>query len=161
MTIQAKSPNVSEMQPAQRAGKFLFWQRWLVVVSLALTAFGLFMAFFNRTPLFNLLFNHQIDPVFWGSAEVPPGAAAFQGWIYGVLGAVIAGWGTFLIFIAAHPFKQREKWAWNCILAGLLVWYVIDTFISLQFKVVFNAILNTALFIPMILPLVFTRKDFE
>jgi hypothetical protein len=45
-----------------------------------------------------------------------------QGWFYGVWGATIAGWGIFLIFMACIPFKQREKWACNCLVVGLGVW---------------------------------------
>ena len=80
--------------------------------------------------------------------------------MYGVLGATLAGWGVFVAFIAHYSFKKKEKWAWNCILAGPLLWFVVDTAISLNFKVYFNAAFNTALFAAVVLPLWFSRKHF-
>jgi len=138
---------------------YLVWQRWLLAVSLIIVAFGIALALLNGTVVFDL-FNAQIDPVFWGAAGIPADAARFQQWIYGVLGATVAGWGVFLAFIAYYPFRAREKWAWNCVIVGLLLWYLIDTSISLYFGVVFNAVFNTLLLALAIPPLAFTRKHF-
>lgn len=140
--------------------KFNFWQRWLFIVSLVVAAFGTCMAFFNQTALF-AGFNHQIDPVFWDSGIVPDGAARFQGWSYGVWGSTVAGWGIFMAFVVHYPFKKREKWAWNCLVVGLLFWYLLDTGISLAYDVVFNALFNSAILIAVALPIVFTKQYFE
>jgi len=138
---------------------FLLWQRWLFIVSLIMSVFGVLLALFNATPLF-ALFDRQINPVFWGAVDIPAGAREFKQWVYGVLGATLAGWGVFVAFIAHYPFQQREKWAWNCLVTGVLVWFVIDTAISLNFKVYFNAAFNTVLFAAVLLPLGFSRKHF-
>jgi hypothetical protein len=138
---------------------FSFWQRWLFVVSFIIAVFGIAMALLNGTVVFDL-FNNQIDPVFWDAGGIPDAAMQFQQWIYGVLGATVAGWGVFLTFIAYYPFRARERWAWNCMVAGLLLWYLIDTPISLYFGVVFNAVFNTILLALMVPPLVFTRRHF-
>lgn len=159
MTLQAKSQN-SQANLASGTGSFIFWQRWLLVAADLLILFGIVMAFLSNTAAF-ALFNTQINPLFWGAVEVPTAAAQFQGWIYGVLGAVVIGWGIFLAFIAYYPFKKQEKWAWNCIFTSILAWYIIDTYISLQFNIVFNAISNTVFLIIFLLPLIFTRKDFQ
>ncbi|MFQ5811867.1 MAG: hypothetical protein ACE5I2_01535 [Anaerolineae bacterium] len=71
------------------------------------------------------------------------------------------GWGIFMVFIAHYPFKHREQWSWNCLAAGLLVWYLVDTAISLYFKVYFNAAFNTVLLILSMLPLACTRRHFS
>lgn len=139
---------------------FSFWQRWLFVFSLVVTIFGLGMATLNRTSLF-AIFDSQVNPVFWKANPLPPGVDQFQGWIYGVLGATMAGWGVFLAFIAHYPFQNRERWAWNTLLLGLSLWYVTDTSISLYFGVVFNAVFNTVIFILAMLPLLFTRREFQ
>ena len=117
------------------------------------------MALLSGSPLFDL-FNRQIDPAFWGAGAVGDGAKEFQKWIYGVWGATIAGWGIFLAFIAHYPFAKKEKWAWNCLVLGLLVWFILDTLISLNYRVYFNAVFNTGLLILAGLPIVFTRKHF-
>lgn len=139
--------------------RFNFWQKWLFIVSLAITAFGLFMALFNQTPLFDL-FSRQIDQAFWDSAPLPAGVTSFQRWLYAVWGATIVGWGIFLIFITYIPFKQREKWAWNCLIVGLGVWFVLDTAISWNYGVSFNVIFNIIVALAIGMPLLFTRKAF-
>ena len=139
--------------------RFTFWQRWLLVLSLIIVAFGLGMAILNSTALFDLL-NRQVDPVFWGVRSIPKEALAFRGWVYGVLGSTMAGWGVFFVFLARIPFRRQEKWAWYCLALGILVWYIPDTTISLLFGVTFNAIFNTILLVLVALPLIYTRKDF-
>ena len=139
--------------------RFLFWQRWLFVLSLIVILIGLGMAFLNRTPLF-AIFDSQVNPTFWGNAPLPSGVSAFQGWAYGMLGATMAGWGVFLAFIVRYPFQARERWAWSALALGLTLWFVTDTAISLYFAVIFNAIFNTFIFILAISPLIFTRREF-
>jgi hypothetical protein len=140
--------------------RFIFWQRWLLVLSLMIVAFGVFMALFNQSPIFDL-FNNQINPVFWGDTPVPDGYAQFKGWVYGVLGATMAGWGLMLLFIVQNPFKLREKWAWNAIAVSLGFWYLLDTAISLYFGVYFNAIFNTLLLGLVFPPLTGTKRDLK
>ena len=135
---------------------FHFWHRWLLAVSILLVFFGVFMAIFNSTPLFNL-FNSQIDPVFWGQDQTSKSMASFQAWVYGVLGATVAGWGICMAFIVYHPYRRRERWAWWALTAGIVVWYLIDTSISLAYGVVFNAGFNTLLLLLAGVPLLATR----
>ncbi|NOX87731.1 MAG: hypothetical protein GXO77_01810, partial [Calditrichaeota bacterium] len=78
----------------------------------------------------------------------------------GVLGAVISGWGVFLSFIAYYPFKAKERWAWNCIAAGFIVWFIIDTVISVNYHVGFNVVINIVFLLGVLLPLMFTGKHF-
>jgi hypothetical protein len=139
--------------------RLAFWQRWLFIVGLIVTVFGILLAFFNGTIIFES-FNSRLDPVFWGGAAVPPNAVTFQHWINGVLGGVVAECGMFLSFVAYYPFRRKEKWAWNCVLAALFIWFFIDTPVSLYFKVYVNALFNLVLFIAILLPLVFSRKSF-
>jgi hypothetical protein len=137
--------------------RFNFWYRWLLVISCVVVIFGAFMAILNQSPLFDL-FNQQIDPVFWDDTAPLNAYAQFQGWVYGVLGSTMAGWGLMLFFVVRHPFQQREKWAWNAIAVSLGFWYLLDTGISLYFGVTFNAIFNTLLVFLVLPPLITTRK---
>ena len=139
--------------------KFSFWQRWLFIVGLGIAAFGILMAFLSGTPIFDL-FNRQIDPTFWPTGSALESIRPFQQWLYGIWGATIAGWGVFVTFIAHYPFRNKEKWAWNCLALGLLVWFVLDTGLSVIHKVYFNVAFNTALLILAGLPAILTRKEF-
>ena len=135
---------------------FHIWHRWLFIVSILLILFGVFMAIFNATPLFDL-FNTQINPVFWGESPAPASTTAFQTWIYGVLGATVAGWGICMAFMIYYPYGRKERWAWWALTAGIIVWYMIDTSISLAYGVVFNAGFNTLLLLLAGIPLLATR----
>lgn len=150
----------SNDQPEELMSKFSFWQKWLFTVSILIIVFGLGMAFLNRTPIFYTLFDRQINLSFWNTGIFLPGVNEFQGWVYGVLGSTMAGWGIFFAFIAHIPFRRKERWAWNCMLIGLSVWYIADTVISLYYRVYFNAVFNTLILILVILPLIFTYKFF-
>ena len=138
---------------------FAFWQRWLFVMGIVVSIFGLMMALLSGTPLFDY-FNRQINPAFWGANAMDEATTQFQQWVYGAWGATIAGWGIVLSYIARYPFKKKERWAWNCLVFGLLVWFVLDTSLSVLHKVYFNAILNAVLFVLGMLPVLFTRKAF-
>ena len=139
--------------------RFSFWQRWLFIVSIIFVIFGIALAFLGNTPLFTWM-NNLINQAIWGTPALPAEVSVFQQWTYAVLGATVAGWGVSMFFIARHPFAQQERWAWNCLVAALIVWYPIDTFASLYFGVVFNALLNTGLLLLLALPLFFTRQQF-
>ena len=138
---------------------FSFWQRWLFVVGIVISVFGTLMALLGGTPLFDL-FNRQIDPVFWGVNAVGESTKGFQQWIYGVWGSTIAGWEIFVTFIAHFPFQKKERWAWTCLFAGLLLWFILDTALSAYYRVYFNVAFNMTLLILVMLPLVITRKHF-
>jgi len=140
--------------------KIDFWQKWLFIVALIISVFGLFLALFNQSLFFDLVFNNQIDPIFWGRQDSPEVVSSYQGWIYGVLGATVCGWGITLAFIAHYPFKQREQWAWNCILIGMTTWFIVDTSLSITFNVYFNALFNLLIFTLVFIPLIFSRKMF-
>lgn len=142
--------------------RFEFWQRWLLVVTVIVTVFGLFIAFFNQTPLFDALFNDFINPAFWDSKTVTEDVRDFQRWIYGVLGMTVAGWGATMAFVAYTPFRRKERWARNAIAAGITLWFVPDTLISIFHAVYFNAfVVNVGLYLLVMLPLWATRRDFR
>ncbi len=139
---------------------FLFWQRWIFILCLFISVFGLALALFNQTPFFDFLFNDQINPAFFNSSDINVQIISFQNWIYGVLGATIFGWGIFMAFIANYQFKRKEKWAWKCFVAGILCWFILDTSISIFSGVIFNALFNFILLILISFPLIFSRKYF-
>ncbi len=140
--------------------RFDFWQKWLFVVGLLVVIFGVLLALFNGTPLFDVM-HQQVNPVFWEAGGPCRDAGAFQQWIYGVLGATVASWGVALAFVAYYPFRKKERWSWNCVMLGLILWYAIDTPLSYYHRVYLNVIFNTILFLAALLPLIFTKKYFN
>ena len=47
-----------------------FWKNYLIMIGVSLIGMGLYVAFFNNTPLFKL-FGNLIDPVFYPNETVP------------------------------------------------------------------------------------------
>jgi hypothetical protein len=140
--------------------KLKFWQSWLYLLTIGMTFFGIFIALFNQSSVFDL-FNQQINPVFWSVTDPGLSEAQFQGWLYGVWGATISGMGLLAAFITRYAFPRREKWARNGLLAGILVWFVLDTGISISYRVNFNAVFNIVLFILISIPLLLTWNEFK
>jgi hypothetical protein len=139
--------------------RFGFWQAWLVAVSSAMAVFGIFMALFGATPLFNA-FNQQIDPGFWGSAAPPASFVAFRSWIYAVWGATVASLGLLVALVAYSAFHTRATWVRNSLTACLVVWYALDTGASLAWGVTFNAVFNTVVLFFLAAPLAMTWRRF-
>ena len=49
---------------------FSFWQRWLLIVSIIISLFGIYMALFNQTFLFNFLLNDKVNTAFFLNLQV-------------------------------------------------------------------------------------------
>jgi hypothetical protein len=79
--------------------------------------------------------------------------------LYGVLGAAIAGWMTTIGVIAAGPLRRRESWAWWAIVAALLVWFVLDTGLSLFLGFVGHALFNIVFAVALTLPLSAIKRE--
>lgn len=141
--------------------QFTFWRKWLFGLGMFMVVFGIATAFLNQTELFDILFNNQINSIFFPEGGTPPQISAFQQWVYGVLGATVIGWGVFIVFIVYYPFRNRERWVWYCLAVGVTCWFIIDTAISVYFMVFFNAAFNILLFILVVLPLIFTWRYFR
>jgi hypothetical protein len=78
-------------------------------------------------------------------------AAAYVAFVYGVLGAVMIGWGVTLGWIARVPLRRGEAWAWWATAVPLVAWFVPDTSRSLLAGAWQNALLNVvfaAMFVP-------------
>lgn len=133
---------------------------WLKIVSILFAVFGIIIALFNQTTLFQIAFNNQINPVFWTDSKLTAETLFFQRWIYGLLRATCLMVGILIFFIVKNAFERKEKWAWNCLFFGLIAWFIIDTPISVFFHVYFNVALNVILLLTVLLPLFLTRKHF-
>ncbi len=138
---------------------FDLWRRYLEAAAGALILSGLALAVFNQSAIADLLVNRFMDPVFF--EDMPAEARAFQAWIYGVLGATMAGWGVCMLAIVRVPFARRQPWAWTTLVAGLALWYAVDTSLSALHGVWFNVAFNTAALAAAALPLVATRRSFD
>lgn len=140
--------------------KATFWDRWLQLVAAVIVGFGLLLALLNNSGPMQVLFHRQIDPTFWPDGP-PLAAQAFRTWAYGILGATMAGWGVAIWALARTAFVRRERWARDALAAGVLIWFVLDTWLSLASGVTFNALFNTLFLLLMAPPLLATWRQFS
>jgi hypothetical protein len=134
-----------------------FWYGWLKITAILVTIFGIKLALFNQTVLFNFI-NKPIERIFNFNPEVARLISPLQGWLVGVLGATMAGWGISMLFLIMYPLRKKEMWSWNAIMLSLVVWYLIDTTLSARSGVYLNVVINTIFLIQFLAPLLFLRN---
>jgi hypothetical protein len=125
------------------------WWKWLVAASGFVVLFGFVLLFFGD----DLFLDPPLDAL--ASED-----RAFQSWVYGVLGAVMVGWGILLLYVAYVPFRRGERWAWHSLFLALVVWYVLDTGASLYHGVYLNAAFNTGFLVIFGIPLLASARRF-
>jgi hypothetical protein len=128
-----------------------FWRNWLTVWGWAVVAFGV-LIMTGAAP--------QTDAVLGAVLSVmnPAANLAFDPthrFAFGLMGAVSAGWGlTFLVlFDAAHRLGAAAGPVWRGVAGATVVWYVVDSAISLATGFALNAASNTALLVALLVPL--------
>ena len=139
--------------------RFLFWWRWLVVVTLGVLLFGITLIVapeFTRRFFGLLLFSSPESLAGFGAPAV-----AYITLVHGVLGAVMVGWGVALLFVLLGPFRQRSKQGWRALVVSLLAWFVPDTALSLWSGFWQNAALNLVFAVLFAIPLAATAGVFN
>ena len=119
-----------------------FWQKWLSVWAVGVTIFGLVLAggaFEATDGLTRALFSLFGMPM-------PDNADAHHRFAIGLMGAVTMGWGlTYFAAFKALGALERATAApiWRGLIGASLVWYVVDSFISIATGFWMNAVSNT------------------
>lgn len=133
-----------------------FWDRWLIVVTLGVIAFGASLVVLPQISqtLFDNLFARRL------AAHQPfeSGAASYVRFVYGVLGATVIGWMVSLQFLIAGPFRERTRFGWCAVSFSVLVWFVIDSSFSLWVGFWENAAFNTGFLLLFAPPIIATSR---
>jgi len=137
-------------------GSFNFWQKWLVLIGIVTMVF---CAALMSPAMLDAELSY-ISSAFWESSEVPAEAKEFYYWVFGVYSAMGTAWALFIVLVACYPFKRKEKWSWYCLFSCISVWFVIDTAFSINFEFYVNVINNVIFYVLLILPLIFTKREF-
>lgn len=149
------------MESRFKFNQFLFWQKWLFYTSLLFAISGIAFAFYGNNIVFQS-YNKMLASIFWQSSQLPPKAELFRAFIYGPLGGTIACCYILLAFIAKYPFREKQKWARNSIIAAFSVWVILDSSVCLYYGVYPQIyIINAFSIIIKALPIIFTWKDFS
>lgn len=117
------------------------------------------MAFLSWSSPFDIL-NSMVNSVFWSGSGPDTGTLQLRLWYSGMLGGTIAGWGVALWYVVSGPFRKKERWSRDAIAGGILVWFVVDTSLTVYTHVYFNAGFNLLVLVLAGLPLAMTYREF-
>ncbi|MCG8505990.1 MAG: hypothetical protein MI755_15400 [Sphingomonadales bacterium] len=138
---------------------FNFWRLFLLGVGIVTVLSGLQYAFLGDHAVTRML-TEPIIVSLTGTAAMAPETARIEAFYLGIIGAVTAGLGVQIEFLALFPFKKREKWAWFAAATSVGAWYVIDTGLAFAAGVPSLVTANTIFAALVALPLIFTFRDF-
>jgi hypothetical protein len=141
-------------------GSFLFWQRWLVIVNIIGVIVGFLFPFISKVDCIAKGYNQALAEAFFGRTSLHEDVFVYNQWVWAMLGAVIMGWSICMLFIALHPFKNRDQWAWWCLGISLIGTFIVDIGFSVYFNFYTEIIIALAWFIPGIIPIIATHGDF-
>jgi hypothetical protein len=139
---------------------FKFWQQWLVYANLIFAIFGLLVAFAGDSLLF-YFHNEQSKILFFQGQALEGDILLFKKWLFGIIGGTMVGFHLLAYYIAKYPFAQKEKWAYNSLLYALILWFLVDSGISMYYGAYHNVYLvNLVALFGIGLPLWMTRNEF-
>ena len=75
-----------------------------------------------------------------------------------VLGAVMAGWTVMMIQIVRGPLREGSAWARSVLISSLVVWFVLDTGMSLILGFPLHALFNVPFAVALAIPLIKLRS---
>ncbi|MFO1540817.1 MAG: hypothetical protein ACKOTZ_10335 [Chloroflexota bacterium] len=131
------------------------WLIWLQVVLVAVLAYALVLVVAGglATDLFALF-------GFGPSPEIDtPAVRAYLALPTMVLGAVLAGWAALMISLVRGPLRDGAPWALPAITRALILWFLLDTGMSIVLGVPTHALFNVPFAIALGIPLWRLRVD--
>lgn len=139
---------------------FNFWQKWLLTVSIFLTIVGVFIAVGSNTALFEVHTAAISETFFQG--DLSEEANELRSFLFAPMGGTIAGYFLMQSFIVWRPFYKREVWSWHAIFWALLLWFFVDSGMSIFHGAFFNVwMVNIWTLFLVGLPLWMTRSEFR
>jgi hypothetical protein len=134
-----------------------FWIRWLQFVLGVLLLYSLMLVFAGGLAgeLFTLL---GFGP--------PETLVVAEGHDYlrlplMVLGAVLAGWSVLMLLLVRGPLRAGQSWVAGLLFWPVIVWFVLDTGMSLTLGYPSHALFNLPFFVSIGLPLLMLRSRQE
>lgn len=136
---------------------FNFFHKWLIAGAIILLLMAIWCIFVAALGIELEL----LTTILFKEGHLPENSKLFYQVTMGISSAMMTGWSFFILILALIPFKRKERWAWFAILTGTLLWYCIDSSFSFYGKIYLNVLFNTIVCVVLLIPLVFTFKEFK
>jgi len=133
----------------------MFWNRVLLALVVGVAAYALALVLAGR-----FVGDQLFDRLGFGPSdgEIDNGRPyEYVRLLYGVLGAVIVGWMITVGAIVIGPLRKGEPWAWWAIAGALIVWFGLDTSLSLVLGFTGHAAFNLVFAIGLAIPMAVIR----
>lgn len=135
-----------------------FWYSWLKITLFIIIAAGVTLSILSRTQALDYLIKHLTHLYF--KDHIPDSSNVMsQGWLLGILGIILAVWGTIVLYLTFSAIKNKKFWSWNFIFYSLVFWVVLDVSVSLYFHAILNIFIDTIFFLQIAAPLLYLRNS--
>ena len=130
------------------------WITWLQVVLVVLFAYALVLVFAGSVAgrMFSALGFGLPEPIDTGAVR------DYLTLPFMVLGAVLAGWSLMMIQIVRGPLRDGSAWALPILIRSLVLWFVLDTGMSLVLGYPMHALFNVPFALALGIPLAKLRS---
>jgi hypothetical protein len=153
-TATSPAPSVAPGSVARPPARL--WVTWMIVWIEAVIAFS------ALTIVWRGISDGLFNWVSFGSTDTPdefsPEAVDHLFFAFGVLASLTIGWMVTLLYVVWTPFRRGEPWARRAIIASVGTWLVVDSTFSIAVGVPGNALLNLALAVGLVPPMLATRR---
>jgi hypothetical protein len=130
------------------------WITWLQIVLAALLGYSLVLVFAGSVA------GAWFSALGFGPPEraSAPEVRSYLKLPFMVLGAVMAGWTVMMIQIVRGPLREGSAWARSVLISSLVVWFVLDTGMSLILGFPLHALFNVPFAVALAIPLIKLRS---
>lgn len=136
-----------------------FWYNWLIGASFSVMLFSLGLILLPETmqSFFNLVYFGAED----ADGRFSKDATEYIYFVNAVLGGVMMGWMTAILYVLVTSFRHGETTGWNIITVSLAIWFVIDSSASIATGFAENAVLNLGFLLMFAVPLAATYRIYH
>jgi hypothetical protein len=129
--------------------------QWFSAVSTILILWGVAFALFGLGPLLGracVQVGHVQSHA--GFLGCPIDRNVLLPWESALYGAIMVGWGTTLLFVGRIALRRRDRELMKPLLAGIVVWLLVEATFSVHYGVWFNAGVDVVVLLLFSVPLI-------
>lgn len=126
--------------------------RWLLIVATLHVIGGVALAF-EMPEFIWQAYQQDLYRVFTINNSQPENIENLVSMIVRLFGPTVASWGLLMIYLIRQIFLFQDKVAWAFLISSLLMWFLLDTSISLSFGVMSHLWINSLAFVVILMPL--------